>query len=179
MPGWQTFLWSVLLAVGNFQGIKLLRFQVRQDSLDCPVCRLFYVKTEDALVNFSCHVEKIPSRFKDFSFQAVTIEIFDQSPALPIGLAFEPQRVGQKRTCLDQDGHHFDLVCQRLVPVCKWPESHQRPQLYSNSLPGLQSVYAVLESGTLSSAAPARLVVVPWTPLIQAAASVRSSPAGG
>ena len=61
----------------DFQGIKFLRLQVRQDSLDCSAYVPLSVKTEDGCIDFTSQAEKGPSRFADFSTQSVPIEIFD------------------------------------------------------------------------------------------------------
>src|SRR6202043_256805 len=64
----------------DFQGIKFLRLQVRQDSLDCSAYRLLSFKTEYGCPEFTSQPEEGPSRFVDFSTQSVSIKILDQSP---------------------------------------------------------------------------------------------------
>jgi hypothetical protein len=73
----------------DFQAIKVLRFQIRDDLLDRLAGSLFFVGTEGLRLNHTGEVEKIPSRLSDYLIQSITIEVFDQSPSISVRLAFE------------------------------------------------------------------------------------------
>lgn len=73
----------------DFQAIKVLRFQVRDDPLDRLAGGLFFVGTETVRLNHTGDVEKIPSRLSDYLIQSIAIDVFDESPSISVGLAFE------------------------------------------------------------------------------------------
>ena len=73
----------------DFQAIKVLRFQVRDDPIDRLAGSLFFVGTEGVRLNQAGDVEKIPSRLADYLIQSIAIDVFDQSPSINVRFAFE------------------------------------------------------------------------------------------
>ena len=61
----------------DFQAIKVLRFQIRDDPPDRLAGSLFFVGTERVRLNHTGDVEKVPSRLADYFIQSIAIEVSD------------------------------------------------------------------------------------------------------
>lgn len=73
----------------DFQAIKVLRFQIRDDLLDRLAGCLFFVGTERVRLDHTGYAKKVPSRLADYLIQSPTVEVLDQSPSITVRLAFE------------------------------------------------------------------------------------------
>ena len=88
---------------GNFQTVKFLRFDFRDDLFDRLTSAVPVVGTESGRFNHTGDIEEVPTGFFDSLIHSGAVEVLDQSPAMSIGFALQLQGVRQKGSFGDQD----------------------------------------------------------------------------
>ena len=87
----------------EFQGIKLLPFLFRQNTLHCPSQGFWPVATQDGSSGLTGQLEKVPVRSLDLLGQRIAIEISNDSPARQEGFTLNRKRCWQRCVFLDEN----------------------------------------------------------------------------
>src|SRR6266542_194836 len=90
--------------------VAVLRFRVRDESIQRGAPRLLPVKSEYVRLDLASHEEKGPSGFLNRLLKRGT-SVFDRCPSIRIRLALEQERFRQIRAFLNQDVARCDWIC--------------------------------------------------------------------
>ena len=94
----------------NLDTVAVLRFHVRDESLQRGAQRLLPIKSEDGGLDLPSHEEEGPSCFLNSLLERGT-SVLDRCPSTRIRLALEQEGLRQMRASLNQDAPRSDCVC--------------------------------------------------------------------